>query len=522
MHGPPGESRKSRTNAPLYLAWTTFAVLTGVVLLGILVKTSGHFVYSLDDPYIHLALARRIAQGHYGLNAGEFSSPSSSVLWPFLLAPFATQAHADWLPLIVNLVCACALLFVFDRIVADALDASGRRLGLAAHSLLLLSFLVGTNLVGLVFLGLEHVLQALTLAVIAAGLLRELTRRTAPGWLILTLVLTPLIRYDDLPIALLASAWLFARGHRARASLALAGALAGLAAFSGFLVHLGLPALPGSVLLKLASDAPGSPLARLAGNLRTSLTHPAGLALLAVAIWLLRLAWLRRSELGLRRLAVLGAVAIGVHLVTGRYGWFHRYEMYIVCFSWCLATGLRLRDAAPLRSRRFEALAFAAMWALTVPMYGWDLRRIPGASSDIFSQQGQMARFASSGVLGPVAVNDIGLVAFRRDGYVLDMWGLASSEAFHARLASRDSSWMASLTRRHDVGLVMLYESWFATVPPSWQKLGELRLTATPTIVSSDRVSFFATTPAAAQQLAPALRDFARSLPGSATFVAVE
>jgi hypothetical protein len=37
--------------------------------------TRGHFSYSLDDPYIHLALAQQIIRGHYGLNPGEVSAP---------------------------------------------------------------------------------------------------------------------------------------------------------------------------------------------------------------------------------------------------------------------------------------------------------------------------------------------------------------------------------------------------------------------------------------------------------------
>lgn len=65
----------------------------------ILVETKGHFTYTLDDPYIHLALAKNIWLGHYGINPGEMSSPSSSLLWPFVLAPFAAiPAFFEWVP----------------------------------------------------------------------------------------------------------------------------------------------------------------------------------------------------------------------------------------------------------------------------------------------------------------------------------------------------------------------------------------------------------------------------------------
>ena len=53
-------------------------ILAEVVAL--LRLNNGHLVYTLDDPYIHLALAENIIHGHYGVNAGEFSAPSSSIL----------------------------------------------------------------------------------------------------------------------------------------------------------------------------------------------------------------------------------------------------------------------------------------------------------------------------------------------------------------------------------------------------------------------------------------------------------
>ncbi|HKL20996.1 MAG TPA: hypothetical protein VJ904_04275 [Tichowtungia sp.] len=66
-----------------------FLLITGFEAGSILYLNGGVFTYSLDDAYIHLSLAEQIHHGHYGINAGEYSSPSSSVLCPFLLAPFS-------------------------------------------------------------------------------------------------------------------------------------------------------------------------------------------------------------------------------------------------------------------------------------------------------------------------------------------------------------------------------------------------------------------------------------------------
>ena len=83
-------------------------VLTGVAL-ALIVNLSvdgadGHLVYTLDDPYIHLAVAESILEGGYGINTGEYASPSSSILWPFLLTvpvalgvgPYGPLIYAIW------------------------------------------------------------------------------------------------------------------------------------------------------------------------------------------------------------------------------------------------------------------------------------------------------------------------------------------------------------------------------------------------------------------------------------------
>ncbi len=83
-------------------AYVIFLVSFIMLLSLSLILTDGNLIYSLDDPYIHLALAENILKGHYGVNLSEFSSPSSSILWPFLLAPFQAIDEYAVTPLILN------------------------------------------------------------------------------------------------------------------------------------------------------------------------------------------------------------------------------------------------------------------------------------------------------------------------------------------------------------------------------------------------------------------------------------
>lgn len=57
-----------------------------IILAAILLLCDGHLIYGLDDSYISLSLGWHIGHGHYGINDADLSSPSSSILYPFVLA----------------------------------------------------------------------------------------------------------------------------------------------------------------------------------------------------------------------------------------------------------------------------------------------------------------------------------------------------------------------------------------------------------------------------------------------------
>ena len=116
-----------------------------------------------------------------------------------------------------------------------------------------------------------------------------------------------------------------------------------------------------------------------------------------------------------------------------------------------------------------------------------------------------------------VAVNDLGWVAYRNEAYVLDLWGLAYDEARRRRLAGTPG-WAAELLARHDVALMMIYESWLGSeVPPDWVPLGELVLTRRRAAPAQAEVAFYAR-PDRAPELAAAARRFAAGLPPGSTF----
>src|SRR5688500_6460269 len=96
--------------------------LVGILLWVSLARTGGTFVYAQDDPYIHLALARTLADhGVWGIRPAEFTSASSSPLWTLLLAAlWKLGAQAVWVPFALNILLGVAFLSVCGSYVARA------------------------------------------------------------------------------------------------------------------------------------------------------------------------------------------------------------------------------------------------------------------------------------------------------------------------------------------------------------------------------------------------------------------
>jgi hypothetical protein len=130
---------KDSSRSLMLAALTCYLLLVAVMFVKIRANNDGHFFYALDDPYIHLALSEQLAHGHYGLNPGEATSPSSSIVWPFLLIPFAGHPLHLYMPLLWNVLFGSLAMWVIAGTVSrlPGFDgdsdrmAWGKRLGIA-------------------------------------------------------------------------------------------------------------------------------------------------------------------------------------------------------------------------------------------------------------------------------------------------------------------------------------------------------------------------------------------------------
>ena len=504
--------RPSTVGVLLWLA------LFAAELVAVAMLCDVNLVFSLDDPYIHLAVADQILAGGYGVNAGEYASPSSAIVWPYLLLPFEMLHVGPFALLLINAAAACATVFVILRFVeaSGLFDGAGER---PFAYLIALIVIFNASAVALPMTGMEHCLHVLASIVTFIGLV-AVARGGSPTPLhFVALVSLPFLRFEGAALACSAIAGFVLLGQR-RFAIGAAFVIAlGGAVYAALMTSRGLPLIPSSVMLKaqLAAEAHShaDTVAGAVANVIRAVMTAYGLRLLMLGVALAVTCFWLRSDRKTMVVCLVALAAIGAHLVFGQYGWFNRYEVYIMALAatallWAVA---QVRPKLAARQWNFARAALVLMLGVAALPYMTIAMLTPLGARSIYEQQYQMARFAQSFYGHAVAVNDLGLASYRNKNYVLDLWGLGSEEVRKARRAGQfGPETMAALARDHDVGLVMIYDAWFPKgVPSSWTKVAVLHSQA----VTADEpdVSFYRTPSGNAAELASALQAFKPTLP---------
>ncbi|MEZ2346031.1 hypothetical protein [Terriglobus sp. RCC_193] len=493
------------------------AYLTAVaVTLVIVLLHAPHFSYTLDDPYIHLALAQNIAAGHYGINPGETTSPSSSVLWPLLLAPLSRTVVGEWVPLVLNMVFSLGTCILLGRWLEPRLRSAGfGNLPIAGFAICLV---LAANMPGLTMTGMEHSFQVLLVVACVIAIFHGYEGDSIPWPYLAAAALAPAVRYENVVYTGSVCAVLLFKRRYGAALTVFAVSLLPLIGLGLFLHAHGLPPFPNSVMAKGGMHASGGDTGGLAHLAELTVENAKGLflrpsrrvifgCLVAIATSCIYLR--RRYAMWPMMTVLLAAVAMAL---VGPYDWFFRYDVALRIFVLLLALGLLFHA---MKGQRLLApvvwlLALLSAVAFVPPLLG-----SPGGSLEIARQQYEMHRFVQQLGSENVAVNDLGWVSLNARGkfYILDLIGLANLETL--REANRDTAWLDRVTREHNVGLVMIYASWFDDPPPGWIKLGVLHQSPQrfDSPIATIGVDFYATSPAAARRLQPQFEAFRRTLP---------
>lgn len=494
------------------------------------VRQTGHVVYPIDDPYIHMAMARHFAEdGVFGVSKTGFSATSSSPFWTLLLGVFfKITGNHESIPLLLNGFFGTILAFYWTRLLADRLKSAWA----AAIVGTVFSFIL--PLPTLIVLGMEHTLHCLLMLMMlerASRFLEESDRRRSPVSLLLLTFLSILVRFETLfLVAPLIT--LFLAERNGKMALALAGGCALPLVTLGLInIHNGWFFFPTSVLLKSALSTNGweqiyTIIERLYGQLFGA-PHMAVLFILSATAMFS--AWGRESITQRNCVWVTAfAAAMVLHCSLAAIGWFYRYESYLLAIG-VVAVAPYARDCLQnlwnaIRTDRRGVERWIKMGGLAglialmpFPFYKqWkSIETLVPAMRNTNSQQIQMGLFLQKYYTGEaVLANDIGAINYLADIRCLDVMGLGSVEPIKAQNQNLWSpNFLHSWCAQHRVSVVMVYENWLRKIlPPDWIKVGEWTVDEKVSVADST-VSFYALIPPDAERLRNNLKSFEAQLP---------
>ena len=467
-------------------------------------------------------MAENLLQGHYGINLSESSSPSSSILWVFLLAPFTKLSFSNYVVLIINTLCAVGTLFLFWKVLTTVFksEPENKKTKITITWLLIL-LIFATNMISLIFIGMEHSLQIFLVTLIICGLFHEIEQNKAEWWLITAIVIAPLLRYENFAISLLAIIFLFFRGYTKKSFTSAGLIILLFGSFTIFLLNLNLSPLPTSVKFKLSASSVSTSDEPINIFIERITDNPKAVLLLIGMFFILYFSFFKKTNKGEKLLSYVVNFGILLHLLIGKYGSFERYEIYIYTVTILVILYLYKDNIVRIISDNSILKMGAFLTIFVILIFNSYIKATfltPIGSNNIYEQQYQMHRFAVNYYKKPVAVNDLGLVAFRNNSYVLDLLGLSSSEALKYRASGNNPDWMDKITKDHNVKFAMIYDK-FENIPAGWKKLGELKLGKIKVTPSHSSVSFYAFDDSTYYKTYELLKKFTTTLPKDSKFI---
>jgi len=496
--------------SPLVVPSAVFLASLLVALRSALRLTDGRLIYALDDSYIHMAVARTLAQhGIWGCTPFHFSSSSSSLLWTFGLGvAYRVLQVSDWTPLLTNAAFALLTLLTADAALA--------RFGVQplVRAAALLGIVVAFPMPGMVLLGMEHLLHLLltiAFAALAAFVLGSPSATPQLEWrrtlaLCAAAALLAASRYEGFFLVGLVCLAFLLRRQLVRPILIGLAALLPAALFGAISVANGSYFLPNPLMVKAVGENTSTlsalfkpfgseDLAFLQNNRAMPILLAIG-ALGALAQWRARRALLCPPVL--LPLLLVGMILLHGHFVFSPLYWAYRYDAYLVGFGLFVAAAVLADVASPAWLPR--GVPAAVLVAALVPLLA-NLREglFPDAEIEgmrnTYLEEYQTAEFVR--LYYPdaaVIVNDLGAVTYYTHARILDLVGLGDIEPVRVmRRSAYTSRDVTAWTAPYGPKIAVIQLGWGVVgplIPPEWVRVAVVEVPP-----HRHRVGFFAVDP---------------------------
>ncbi len=475
-----------------------------ITLILALHRTDNVYVYPMDDPYIHMAISRNLAEnGVWGVQKETFSYSTSSILYPLLLAlTIRIFGPEEIIPFVLNLIFGFILLWV----LSDILYKIGMKKLESSVFLLVMALLIPIPV--MMFICMEHVIQILITVLLVWYAARSLSRspenlRFSKTWSIYVIAFIAVsVRFEALFItAAIGVVMLLNRRYIETLILGISGFLP-LAIMGVISIQKGYKFLPNPLLVK--GRSPGLSLREVFnwayGLISLLKKHPDFIIMLVfLAVFSLICTYRSRN---LKHLSIiLNAIVFGtiiIHLLLGRIGWYIRYEAYLYAL-FLLSTALFYHYSVKAIWKvggLFSRSAFIVM--MLVMVASMSIRSYigvaagPVASENIYDQAYQVGRFLAENYDNQAVVcHDIGTIGFYANVKIVDLLGLSDPEAKDRQKEHETSDGIRKMAVEGDAVIAVCYADWF-DLPDEWIKVGDWEIRSSPVTSGESVISFFA------------------------------
>lgn len=502
----------------LFVFWITIFILT-FLSLG---QTDGHLLYTLDDPYIHMAIAKNfVTSGTWGVTQYEFSSCSSSPLWTFLISFFYFIFGTKIIiPFILNILFASFTAFVVVRFIEKHTD------NIFLQTIIVLSVLFFGPFVSVVFTGLEHSMYTFFIALLIYyffKIFEEQNNKKEIYTLFILLFLLTLSRYEGMFVAV-ALFLIFLYKKRVLVAFGtLISALVPILVVGFISVSNGWYFFPNSVVLKspvILNDF---------GSIVGSIFNPNFfdllwaykriLILLVISVIMFFINRKDKNSFAIKSSIFLFILVTLLHIQYAKLGSLLRYEMYIMVIGILVNTISLIKFIKGKNKKiKYPVIIFFCLMLLPFSISTYKaMKDIPTGMTNIYQMQFQMSRFINKYYNNTtIALNDIGAVNYYCDIKCVDLWGLANKEvADYRRRQMYDSKKVFEINKINNTSIAIIFEAWFdkyGGIPSDWLMAGKWTIPNNITC-GADSLTFYATDSINYVKLTNSLKMFSKELP---------
>lgn len=502
-----------------------------ISLLISLFRSGGIFTYVVDDTYVHMAIAVNIVKyGNWGVNPNDFASASSSILYTLILTGiFFITGPNIFVPLWIGIISATTLVVVMYILFLKFNYLSEKNL-----FLIMFVMIVFIPLTALIFTGMDHIIQMIfdiiffyySIKVLSNEKFKEQKFFTKEK--LILLILSPLvigIRYEGLFLVSVVCLLFFLRKKIIYAFLLGAIGFLFIIIFGLYSLSQGNYLLPTSIMVKTGVS---SDVSRIGITLFYFFLQfgacPHVMIFFIIFCLFLKLEFSDRKFKWNKKtiMAIIFILTSLAQFLLSRIYHFFRYESYLVVIG-LYCTVIYFKDYTPIANWKIPRIKYnKAFGILTilglVVLTGRGIFayiRVPIATTNIYEQQYQMARFIKQYYNDDaVAATDIGAINYYTDAVIVDLLGLSTKEIADLIIEGRlTTDSYEKVCNDLNVQIAIFCEGWIARIiPSSWKKVAEWEILENLACYFHI-VSFYAVNASEESNLRNYLQDFEDDLP---------